>query len=68
MNEYREGNLVVRFDADVCVHCGNCVKGLPDVFKPGRKPWIDLTKATLEAIEAQVAQCPSGALSAVREA
>ena len=63
MEEYRHGDVVVGFDADTCSHCGNCVKGLPAVFEPGRDPWIDPGKAAPDAIKAQVAKCPSGALS-----
>jgi len=36
---------------------------LPHVFDPQRRPWIDLAPATSEQIVAQVAKCPSGALS-----
>jgi uncharacterized Fe-S cluster protein YjdI len=33
------------------------------VFNPRRRPWIDATAATTAEILAQVAKCPSGALS-----
>jgi hypothetical protein len=41
---------------------------LPGVFDPRRRPWVDLGQATTAQIEAQVAQCPSGALSIERGA
>jgi len=43
-----------------------CVRGLPLVFDPRRRPWIELASATSEQIVAQVARCPSGALSIER--
>ena len=56
------GEVTVSFDADVCQHSGNCVKGLPSVFDAGRSPWIDPDGATAEQVIAQVGRCPSGAL------
>lgn len=59
---YAGEGFTVSFDAKACTHSGNCVRGLAEVFQPRRRPWIDPSKATAEAIEAQVARCPSGAL------
>jgi uncharacterized Fe-S cluster protein YjdI len=55
-------SVTVSYDADVCQHAGNCVKGLPAVFDSSQKPWINPDGAPAEAVIAQVAQCPSGAL------
>lgn len=46
-----------------CTHSGVCARGLPAVFDPQRRPWVDVTGADVASIAAQVAQCPSGALS-----
>jgi uncharacterized Fe-S cluster protein YjdI len=54
--------VTVSFDADVCEHSGNCVKGLVTVFDTTKKPWIDPDGASEEEVIAQVARCPSGAL------
>lgn len=54
--------VTISFDADVCQHSGNCVKGLDAVFDSKQKPWINPNGATAEEVIAQVAQCPSGAL------
>lgn len=60
-----EGNGVeVTFDPNVCIHSGICVRGLPGVFDVKRKKWVDVTAADADAIVAQVAKCPSGALQA----
>ncbi len=29
---YESDDIIVTFDADVCIHSGVCVRGLPDVF------------------------------------
>ncbi|MFN5477395.1 MAG: (4Fe-4S)-binding protein [Sphingobacteriales bacterium] len=47
------------------MHSGKCVRGLPLVFDPRRKPWIDAQAATTLEIVEQVKVCPSGALSYV---
>jgi uncharacterized Fe-S cluster protein YjdI len=54
--------VTVSFDADVCQHSGNCVKGLGTVFDSAQKPWINPDGASAEDVIAQVARCPSGAL------
>jgi uncharacterized Fe-S cluster protein YjdI len=42
------------------------VRGLPLVFDPRRRHWIELAPAIGEQIVAQVTKCPSGALSIER--
>ena len=60
---YANGEVTVVWQSGKCVHCGNCARGLPAVFKPGQKPWVKIDGApTSEIIEA-VKRCPSGALS-----
>jgi len=63
---YSNGQVIVVWQPDKCIHSGVCVRGLPLVFAPSRRPWIDLAPATSEQIVAQVAKCPSGALSIER--
>jgi len=55
--------LEVTFDPKVCIHSGNCVKSLPQVFRvEGGKFVIDTGAAADEKIRATVAACPSKAL------
>jgi uncharacterized Fe-S cluster protein YjdI len=61
--EYTNGEITVVWKPDICIHAGNCVRGLSKVFKPKESPWIQLENATTEEIKNQVKQCPSGALS-----
>jgi len=66
--EYETDEIVVEWRPDLCIHSGNCARGLPAVFDPTRRPWVDVEAATADEIEAQVARCPSGALHSRRPA
>jgi uncharacterized Fe-S cluster protein YjdI len=61
--EYTNGEITVIWKPDVCEHSGNCVRGLPNVFKPGEKPWVQIEAASAEEIKRTIDTCPSGALS-----
>jgi uncharacterized Fe-S cluster protein YjdI len=55
--------MKVTYDAQMCIHAGNCVKSLPAVFKVvDGKFVIDQQGASEAAIRQTVAACPSGAL------
>ncbi|HXW83247.1 MAG TPA: (4Fe-4S)-binding protein [Candidatus Binataceae bacterium] len=55
--------LEVTYDRRVCIHSGNCVKTLPQVFKVVNKQFvIEPTAADESKVRATVAACPSGAL------
>ena len=45
MQEHKNDKLVVRYDPAICIHAGECVRGLPSVFSLSRKPWIDVNGA-----------------------
>lgn len=62
---YKNADITVRWEPAKCIHSGICFRGLPQVFDPRRKPWIDVSEADAETIRAQVARCPSGAISIV---
>lgn len=61
--EYKNGDLTVVWEAKKCIHAGNCVKALPQVYKPKEKPWIHAENASKEDLIKQINTCPSGALS-----
>jgi uncharacterized Fe-S cluster protein YjdI len=63
--DYTNGEVTVHWDSDLCIHCQLCWQGLPAVFDPNRRPWVDLKAATTQEIVSQVNQCPSKALSIV---
>ena len=60
---YTNGEVTILWRPELCKHSGVCFRGLPQVFDPRRRPWIDPEAATTAEIEAQVKRCPSGALS-----
>ena len=61
--KYTNGEVTIVWKPDLCIHSGNCARGLPEVFKPKEKPWITPEGSTTEKIIEQVKKCPSGALS-----
>ena len=66
IERYTNGKITVTYNAETCTHAARCVKGLPSVFDIKRKPWVDVDGATEKEVEAQVAKCPSGALTFAR--
>jgi uncharacterized Fe-S cluster protein YjdI len=63
---YETPEITVTFEPDLCIHSGNCVRGLPAVFDIRRKHWVRPEAASADAVEAQIARCPSGALKSYR--
>ena len=64
-HKYSNGEVTVIWKPDVCIHSAKCFKGLPEVFDPRKRPWVNIEGATTERIIEQVNICPSGALSFV---
>ena len=60
---YTRDGLTVVWKPDVCIHSTVCFKGLPRVFNPNKRPWVNMEGSELEKIKTQVGNCPSGALS-----
>lgn len=63
IKEYQSGDLTVIWKPVLCMHSERCWRGLPEVFKPREKPWIQPDSADNQRIMNQIDQCPSGALS-----
>ena len=59
---YRAESITVFFDARRCLHVAECVRGLPNVFDPDVRPWIQPANAPAEAVAEVVRRCPTGAL------
>ena len=59
---YRGNLITVSFDARRCLHAAECVRGLPQVFDTGRRPWISPDAAPADEVAEVVRRCPSGAL------
>ncbi|MGA0560078.1 (4Fe-4S)-binding protein [Larkinella sp. VNQ87] len=60
---YTNGEITVVWKPSICMHSRRCFTGLPQVFDPGKRPWVTIQGATSERIMRQIDQCPSGALS-----
>ncbi|MCA6073606.1 (4Fe-4S)-binding protein [Fulvivirga sedimenti] len=61
--KYSEGDLTVIWQPHKCIHSEKCMRGLPSVFQPDNKPWINPAGASADAVRKQIDKCPSGALS-----
>lgn len=64
---YKHDNLTVVWQPGLCIHSGNCVRGLNQVFNNRVRPWINMQGAEQDAIIEQVKKCPSGALSFIMD-
>jgi uncharacterized Fe-S cluster protein YjdI len=60
--EYTNGEVVVTWQPEKCIHSGKCVRGLPSVFDPKKRPWITPEDTDSQALVDQINKCPSGAL------
>ena len=61
--EYDKGNFTIVWKPELCIHAGECVKRLPEVYNPKERPWIKPENASVEALKSQIDACPSKALS-----
>ena len=64
---YESEGIMVHWDSAKCTHSGRCGLALPGVFNLSQHPWINVDGASADEIEAQVAKCPSGALTFTRK-
>lgn len=61
--EYSNGEVTVVWKPDLCIHSKICWEGLPEVFTPEKRPWVNINGANTGRIIEQVEKCPSAALS-----
>lgn len=64
--EYEGKQISIRYEPKRCIHAAECVKGLPGVFDPDRRPWVDADGGSAQDVVDVVARCPTGALQAER--
>ena len=60
---YTIDDLTVKWEPHKCIHSTICFRGLPMVFDPRKRPWVNIKGAPKQDIVSQVKKCPSGALS-----
>lgn len=63
---YTADGIEVVYVIPRCIHAAACVRGLPDVFAPDRRPWVAPENADNDAVMEVVTRCPTGALRARR--
>lgn len=58
--------LDVSFDAAICIHAAECVRGMPEVYDTSKRPWINSdavnTPELADEFRKVTLRCPSGAL------
>lgn len=59
---YQGEDIKLTYDLKRCIHAANCVAGLPDVFDPDKKPWINPDQASPNKVADVIETCPTGAL------
>src|SRR6266550_612854 len=62
VRRYDAEDITISYDLKRCIHAEECVRGLPRVFDPGRRVWVDATQANAGEIANTVQRCPTGAL------
>lgn len=62
MREYANDRITVEWRAERCIHSANCVRSLPHVFDPRRRPWVEIDAAAADEVADAVLRCPTGAL------
>jgi uncharacterized Fe-S cluster protein YjdI/CDGSH-type Zn-finger protein len=60
--KYSGDGIDVFYEAPLCIHAKECVHGLPDVFDPEKRPWIEPRNAPAAALVTTIERCPTGAL------
>lgn len=62
VHTYHGEDADVTYDVKRCIHVRECVRGLPGVFDPDRRPWIRPDEGDVDELAAVVERCPTGAL------
>jgi uncharacterized Fe-S cluster protein YjdI len=55
---YAAPEVTVFYDRSRCRHYAECVRGLPQVFDPARRPWIRADLADADTVAEVVRRCP----------
>ena len=64
IEEVRGKKVIIRFEAEKCIHSRNCVLGHPEIFEPNVPgEWIHPDAASVETVARVAFACPSGAIT-----
>lgn len=67
--KYSNGEITIVWKPATCVHstiCWKAATGLPSVFNPMIRPWINPQGSDSNTMVEQISKCPSGALTFYR--
>ena len=67
IHEYDGEDITVTWDEKRCIHAQECVDGLPEVFDPDERPWIDPKEGDADDVAEVITRCPTGALQFERK-
>ena len=59
---FEDDKIKVTWDQKRCIHAEECVHGLPNVFDPQKRPWIQPEQASVDELTEVIKRCPTGAL------
>ncbi|MGW5343266.1 (4Fe-4S)-binding protein [Streptomyces sp. HUAS TT3] len=59
---YPGRQITVTYETGRCLHAAECVRGLPEVFDSGQRPWVQPDGADPDRVAEVIRRCPSGAL------
>jgi uncharacterized Fe-S cluster protein YjdI len=62
LHVFESPQIRVSWSRPRCIHAARCIRGLPEVFEPGRRPWVMPANAPADEVAAVVRRCPTGAL------
>ena len=65
---YEGDDIEVTYEVKRCIHAAECTRGLPAVFDPERRPWVQLRGADADEVVRVIERCPTGALRYTRRA
>ncbi|MFZ6665053.1 (4Fe-4S)-binding protein [Peijinzhouia sedimentorum] len=51
MKEYSNGEITIKWQANLCQHACICVKTLPQVYNPKASPWLKIENASTEKLK-----------------
>lgn len=66
LHTYQSDRIEVQYDLGRCIHAAECVRGLPSVFDPQARPWVQPANAEADQVASVVERCPTGALTYTR--
>jgi len=67
IKQYTNGDLTIVWNPELCHHAAECVKGLPQVFNPQSRPWIQADGCSTMDLKETIQKCPSGALTYIEK-